>query len=217
MHCYVCDEEITSNNETEEHILLNAIGGKLKSKKLICIGCNSKLGSNIDDKLAEQLNPIGNLLDIKRDRGKPQNVIGTYNNKDIIIEPGGALRLKRAYTEKGDDSYHIEASSVRQARQALEGLKRKHPHIDVDEQIKNAKRNKSYLPSVTISTNFGGQETKRALCKMAVNFYIYNGGNPATVKHLLPFIEGKKEEAEVYYFYPMSEVFYKNERKSFTL
>lgn len=73
MKCYVCDKEITSENETEEHILLNAIGGKLKSKKLICKGCNSDLGNKIDNSLARQLNPIANLLDIKRDRGNPQN------------------------------------------------------------------------------------------------------------------------------------------------
>ncbi|MED4129465.1 HNH endonuclease [Shouchella miscanthi] len=32
MQCYVCDTVLTRENESEEHILLNAIGGKLKSK-----------------------------------------------------------------------------------------------------------------------------------------------------------------------------------------
>jgi len=86
MKCYVCEVEITSENETEEHILLNAIGGKLKSKKLICKSCNSEFGSEIDDTLARQLNPIANLLDIKRDRGNPQNVKGTYNcNRQVKL------------------------------------------------------------------------------------------------------------------------------------
>jgi hypothetical protein len=213
MYCYVCDEEITKENETEEHILLNAIGGKLKSKKLICKGCNSDFGSEIDDSIAKQLNPIANLLDIKRDRGNPRNVKGTYKNKDILIEPGGKLKLARAYTDIDENMFHIQASSERQARQVLKGLKRTYPHINIEEQIKNAERSKSYLPSVTINMNFGGEETSRALCKMAVNFFIYNGGKPEEIKHLLPYIKGSEEEAEVYFYYPKSEVFYKDEKE----
>lgn len=213
MKCYVCEEEISRENETEEHILLNAIGGRLKSKQLICKGCNSDFGSEIDDSLARQLNPIANLLDIKRDRGNPQNVKGTYNNKDILIEPGGKLKLARPYVEKNENMFHIEASSERQAKEVLKGLKRKHPEINIDEQIKNADRNKSYLPSVKINMDFGGEEASRALCKMAVNFFIYHGGKPEEVKHLLPYIKGSAEEAEVYFYYPKSEVFYKGEKE----
>lgn len=40
---------------SEEHIIPNAIGGKLKSKELICKKCNSKLGHSMDKELAEQL------------------------------------------------------------------------------------------------------------------------------------------------------------------
>lgn len=217
MKCYVCDEEITKDNETEEHILLNAIGGKLKSKQLICKGCNSGFGSKIDDALARQLNPIANLLDIKRDRGKPQNVKGTYNNKDILIEPGGKLKLARGYLEKNENKFHIEASSERQAKEVLRGLKRNHPEINIDELIKNAERTKSYLPSVKINMDFGGEEASRALCKMAVNFFIYHGGEPEEVKHLLPYIKGIEEEAEVYFYYPKSEPFYKGEEVLHTL
>lgn len=212
MNCYVCDEVLIKENETEEHILLNAIGGKLKSKKLICKSCNSAFGSEIDDSLAKQLNPIANLLDVKRDRGKPQNVIATYNNKDILIEPGGKLKLARAYTEKNENMFHIEASSERQARQVLEGLKRKFPDINIDEQIKSANKSKSDLPSVKIKMNFGGEIVCRAICKMAVNFFVYKKGNPQDIKHLLSYIKGSEEEGEVYFYYPKSEVFYKGEK-----
>ncbi|MCY8489352.1 HNH endonuclease [Bacillus atrophaeus] len=213
MKCYVCDTDLTEENVTDEHILLNAIGGRLRSKRLICRGCNSDFGSRIDDKLSQQLQPIATLLDVKRHRGEPPNVKGTNKNKDILIEPGGKLKLARAYTEKNDNMFHIEASSERQVREVLKGLKRKHPHINIDEQIKNAKRSKSYSPSVTINMNFGGEETSRAICKMAVNFFIYNGGKPKEIKHLLPYIKGSEEEAEVYFYYPKSEVFYKDEKE----
>ena len=34
--CYICCEELTKDNDSVEHIIPNAIGGKLKSKELIC-------------------------------------------------------------------------------------------------------------------------------------------------------------------------------------
>lgn len=83
MNCYVCDVELIKENETEEHIILNAIGGKLKSKKLICKVCNSNFGGRIDDSLAKQLNPIANLLNIKRERGKPQNETVKCGERDF--------------------------------------------------------------------------------------------------------------------------------------
>ncbi|MCM2535160.1 HNH endonuclease [Neobacillus pocheonensis] len=212
MKCYVCENYLTKENETEEHILLNAIGGKLKSRALLCKDCNSKFGSKIDDKLAQQLNPIVNLLNVKRDRGKPQNIKGKYGNRDIIIEPNGNMKLARTYIDKGEKLAHIEASSLREATKALEGLKRAYPHLNIEEAIKNAKRSKDYLPYVTVNMNFGGKEIKQSICKMAVNFYIFQGGDPKIIKHLLPFIEGKKEDEEVYYFYPRSEVFYKGDK-----
>ncbi|MFB4472749.1 HNH endonuclease [Virgibacillus sp. SK37] len=212
MNCYVCNSELTKENETEEHIILNAIGGKLKSRSLICKDCNSKFGSRVDNKLAEQLNPICNLLDVKRDRGKPQNVKATYKNKEILIEPGGKMKLARAYTHEDGKVVHIESATEGQAVKALRGLKRKYPSLNTEELLENAKRKKEYLDSVSISMNFGGKETTRAICKMAVNFFIFNGGDPKYIKQLLPFILGIEEEAEVYFFYPRSELFYKNEK-----
>ena len=50
--CYVCGVELTEDNKTEEHII-NAIGGVLKSKNLICKQCNSDFGDEIDSFLAK--------------------------------------------------------------------------------------------------------------------------------------------------------------------
>lgn len=69
--CYVCDDILNSENETVEHIVLNAIGGKLKSRRLICRDCNSKFGSKIDTELAKQLSSFCTLLNIQRESGTP--------------------------------------------------------------------------------------------------------------------------------------------------
>lgn len=215
MNCYVCDTELSKENETEEHILLNAIGGRLKSKKLICKDCNSTFGSNIDDKLAEQLNPIANLLDVKRDRGKPPNIKGKSENKEILIEPGGKMKLARAYYDKVDNQINIEAPNIKAVTNLLKGLKRNYPNINIDELLEKGEKRKEFLSAVSINLGFGGQETNRAICKMAINYYILNNGDTANIKHLLSYVNGQENEAEVYYFYPRSEVFYKGEKDVF--
>ncbi|MGE1103417.1 HNH endonuclease [Peribacillus simplex] len=215
MHCYVCANELTKENETKEHIILNALGGKLKSKKLICRSCNSKFGSQIDDKLSNQLGPIATLLNVKRDSGKPQNVKGKQGTRDILMEPGGKMKLSRAYHEIDGNVFHIEAPSINEAKKVLLGLKKKFPQIDIDKAMEEAESKSDNKIKATFNIYFGGIDIARAYCKMAVNFYIHHGGSSNDIQHLLPFIEGKQEEADVYYFYPKTEVFYKGEEEIF--
>ena len=43
--CYICENEITKENKYKEHIIPNAIGGKLKSGDLICSNCSAHFDS----------------------------------------------------------------------------------------------------------------------------------------------------------------------------
>lgn len=213
MNCYVCENQLVDENETEEHIILNAIGGKLKSKRLICRECNSKFGSQIDAKLAHQLKAISTLLNVKRDNGHPQNVRAKQGSKEVLIEPGGKVKLSRPHHEIEDEILHIEAPSIISAKKMLSGMKRKFPHIDIDKELNNAEIKKGKPVETTFSMDFGGKDTERAFCKMAVNFFIYSGGASKEVQHLFPFIKGEEEDAEVYYLYPRTEIFQKGKEE----
>ena len=78
--CFMCGDELTEENSSDEHILLNALGGHIHSKKLICKNCNSALGSTSDDELAKELNFFASFLDVPRQRGKNQ-IIKTLDEK----------------------------------------------------------------------------------------------------------------------------------------
>ena len=65
MNCYVCSAELDGKNKTEEHIILNSCGGKLKSSSLICKTCNSLLGERYDATLASQLNFYSNMFNVE--------------------------------------------------------------------------------------------------------------------------------------------------------
>lgn len=67
-HCFACTE---SRSLTVEHIIPQAIGGRLKVK-LYCKVCNEAFGNGIDDEISKQFGWIGTLLNIKRERSKAQ-------------------------------------------------------------------------------------------------------------------------------------------------
>lgn len=63
-YCYICGDEITDKNCTDEHIILNALGGHLHSYTVICKGCNTKMGETADAKLAEDLSFYTDFLGV---------------------------------------------------------------------------------------------------------------------------------------------------------
>lgn len=219
--CYICESTITKENETEEHIILNSLGGKLKSKTLICRNCNSKLGNEIDSELSDMLNPIANLLNIDRDRGRAQafKVYDSVNGETYNILPGGKPERSKPVIDEeinnGRGQVRITARSYKEARHILKGYKKKYKDFtkDIDDVIKEGSRNKTYITQpINIDLCVGNNNIYKAICKMAINFYIYVGGNSKYIKHLIPYILGENNEDNyTRVYYKNSEIVLKNE------
>ena len=56
--CALCGCEITDRNDSEEHVIPQAIGGKLSVWGFICKDCNGRTGWGWDSVLSKQLNPL---------------------------------------------------------------------------------------------------------------------------------------------------------------
>lgn len=219
--CYLCGQEITKLNQSEEHILLNSIGGKLKSRKLLCKSCNSNFGDKIDDELSSQLNFISNMLDIKRDRGSAPKIEGISNatGEKWNMLSGGKPELNKpsiVVEECNDSQKNIQviARSKREARQILQGLSKKYPEIDAESILSNIKIEKKYInDSIHMNTQLGGVKFCRAICKMAINYYMYIGGKRENISHLIPYIKGEMEDQVVCFFYNNDISIEKNENE----
>ena len=72
MNCLICNETLTEANASDEHIILNSLGGHLHSKTLLCKKCNNKFGKEADAALADTLKFAASQLDVKRYRGENQ-------------------------------------------------------------------------------------------------------------------------------------------------
>ena len=203
-YCYICGCLLDNNNRTEEHIIPNALGGRLKSKNLICKQCNSAFGVIIDSELAKQFNFVANMLNIKRDRGAPQpfDAVDCRDGTVYSLEPGGVPVLKYPVIKKqlkeNTVRFSIRAGNAKQWHSVAKGLKRNYPEIDENKIFAGCKIERKYLDNeITFKAELGGSEVFRSLCKSAVSFYLYNNGVLANVSHLIPYITGQIDDKRI--------------------
>ncbi|MDM8552941.1 HNH endonuclease, partial [Desulfobacterales bacterium HSG2] len=67
--CILCPKEL--ENESPEHIILNAFGGRKDTNCVLCTECNIRLGNDVDKPFAENFALFLNLAYIKS--GKNEN------------------------------------------------------------------------------------------------------------------------------------------------
>lgn len=89
--CFACKE---SKVLTKEHIIPQALGGRLKAK-LYCKECNENFGKDIDAEITNNFGKIATLLKIKRERGNLQPFeVEDINNEINLVFDGEAFRRK---------------------------------------------------------------------------------------------------------------------------
>ena len=201
--CYICEKPLEGDNASLEHIVLNGIGGKLRSRTLLCKTCNGELGHKSDVALSESLSFYTDMLQVKKDRDNGHNQVMTdEEGHEIIVEDaGGKLKLRRSYFEKEilDDEkrYHITAKNEKELKDYLEGqVKAKEiTQAQMDEVMAKAKM-KPHRPRLTIRTVIP-QEAFPNIVRSAVNYYIENTRRYDDVKHLIPYIKGERNCQEI--------------------
>lgn len=208
MTCALCLKPIDEANDSREHIVPNAIGGRLKVSGILCSSCNSKSGQFWDNELAAQLNPFALLVSIVRDRGEsPSQVLTTVSGKKFLYRADGTLapakpEYRATPTESGATKISITARSIEEARVMLKGTKRKHPLLDVEQALLSAKVDNSYLDEfVDIPSNFGGPLAGRSLVKSALCLAVANGVAPLACDAARRYLLDEQGEPCLGYFY----------------
>jgi hypothetical protein len=211
--CYACEIPLTRENISREHIIQNSVGGRLKLP-ILCKSCNAEFGSQADAALACALNPLANLLNIKRDVGQPQPIEGTLTTGErVLIKPDGKVYLRDTKHEiltadNDQKQLHVNGPDMSAIKKRLIGLKRKQfPNLDIDTALAGFKTSPRPLDEwLTSSFDFGDPITFQAVTKAAIGFYISNGGDRCQIAHILPFIKSGTGAPPVEFFYPDSPV-----------
>lgn len=215
MICYMSNEVLTKENMSLEHIIPNALGGKLKSFHLINKKWNDIFGKNIDRELAKQM-PLSTLLNVKRDRGNngelraaTKDGIGYLVNKKLqgkrqFIKPK-TIKLPNG----GEKIEFIEG----QEEQILKSIKKKNPKVDINELRKMITWNdkdKGKEQLVFFDNHLSliqGPEAFKTICKIACNYYVFGTNETTQIQGVLPFLKGTdKGWGTLKYFYSSNKI-----------
>lgn len=221
-YCYICDNELTEENQSDEHIILNAIGGHLHSHIVLCKKCNSELGEKADSKLAEDLSFYTDMLQVRKNRQNHHNQI--MKDKDgheiVVKDTGKHLELLKPCIKMENVGKDIHVNIIARNTKELSGLLRKLvkegtlSQEDADKISSKAKIKEH--KSVLIKHNVISEEAFPSIIKSAVNYYMDSYHDLNTIKHLIPYIKGEKDAREVLFLHLFKDLPYTTNSKEVT-
>lgn len=223
-YCYICDEELTDTNNSDEHIILNSIGGHLHSKQLLCKKCNSKLGDTADAKLAEDLSFYTDMLKVKKVRNNPhkQIMLDDEGHEVVVNEAGAKIELRRPYKnidkEEGLNNIRIQitARNKKELMGILNSIVREGTiHQEEADKLINKAVTIEHRPILHKQISIS-QEAFPSIIKSAVNYYLYKTQDTPRIKHLIPYILGEKGAKEVLYLHHLKELPYDETKEEVT-
>ena len=206
--CALCDVEITKDNNTKEHIIPNAIGGRKKVENFICEDCNKKSGGTWDIALIKQLEPFSLLFDIKRERGEVKpNTFTTAKGEKIMLRANGTMTLgsqsfRQTPIEGGGTQFSGKAQTMSQAKDRLKSMKKKYPDLDIDSISGSLKESSIYCEDeIVFDISFGDHEAGRSLVKSAVAWAFESGIPLEDCDEAIYYLKNPNAEKCFGYFY----------------
>jgi hypothetical protein len=206
--CILCGVSLSKENDSEEHVVINAIGGRYKVSGVLCFSCNKGTGEKWDSALARDLQSLGLLVGVKRDRGAlPSLPVKNLEGEQLLLHADGSMSpAKVTFSERVDESGGVKielvARSSEELRKILKGVKRKHPNFDLDLALSEAEEQFIYSSSpIDLSLDFGGPLSGRSLVKSALCFAVANGVAPRDCDSAKKYLLNHNEEACFGYWY----------------
>ena len=129
------------------------------------------------------------MLNIKRERGNNKPIpVETVNSRKLDLNPDGSMTIAKPEFSKQDlgdkTEYKFKFRSMEELKRNLPGLKRKHPHIDIDELMKYATKIREYSEDpLCISLDFGGHLAGRSVIKSCLALAYESGLNIDDCEH----------------------------------
>lgn len=207
LRCLLCEEVISTEIDSHEHLIPNSIGGRKKVLGFLCVACNSKSGDNWDSALARQMNPLSLFFRINRERGSaPSQKFQTSSGNEWVLNADGSLDLPRPiYNEQMSDKgvkIHISARIMPEAKKMLKGVARKYPQLDIDELIGKAQTESSYSQDpIEFNLSFGGLDAGRSFVKTALALLSTTGTSVRACEHAMRFLKEEESEPCFGYYY----------------
>lgn len=176
--CFGCGEKLTKDNNSEAHVIPNALGGRLAPKKLICRKCNTEFSELADNDLVNAFGAWPTLLNIPRQNGdNPPKTLDTKAGFKVRIEADGkTTRVDPQYEENqvaAGTSLDIGAGNKKTFGQLLKRAHKKYPQFDPVEAEKHAQIISLPISEICAPINFSVGQTFGGVALCIWLFLIY--------------------------------------------
>jgi hypothetical protein len=169
-YCFACKESLEL---TVEHIIPQALGGRLKAK-LYCKTCNETFGREIDNEISKQFGWVGTMLNIKRERGRPQPYeITDLSSGSTLIFDGEDVKRKKpivVITSKDGkklDSADITARSEKELTKICASIQKQY---EMSGEMKTFLERKPGPLDAELEVTIDNDLLRRAISKVAYGF-----------------------------------------------
>lgn len=221
-YCYICGSELTEENQSDEHIILNAIGGHLHSYSILCKKCNNDLGEKADSRLAEDLSFYTDMLKVRKNRQNPhKQIMMDKDGHEVVVKDAGRhleLRKPSIEIQKDGEGTHInvKARNKKEVSGLLRRLVKEGTVSQEDaDKISSKAEIKKHKPVLTKRTVIS-EEAFPSIIKSAVNYYMDSYHDLNTIKQLIPYIKGEKDAKEVLFLHHFKDLPYITNSKEVT-
>lgn len=136
--CILTGVELTEENDSIAHIIPSALGGRLKTKGILCREANNIMDRKADSRLIESFQFYMILLGGSRDRHRAFSSIRATNSKEqsFLLGTDMIKPLSHVYEVMTDGSEHrieIKAISMKQAKDLIRKAKKELALSDAQE------------------------------------------------------------------------------------
>lgn len=206
--CIYCrTEEFEQGRGSEEHAVLSSLGGRKSSRSICCQKCNTDLGNQIDEPLADGLRIISTFLGIITGRGKEAATLksyGTHNDKKFDLLPGGRVQQSKVKIgrqidkENGIVNISVSARNLDEVKNLLEQQLNSFEKSVKDFQFDKITERIEYPEAISGTIDLGLVSQHRSLAKSALT-YLATMISPQRLRSecfsgVIEYILGDKEE-----------------------
>jgi len=175
LKCIYCNQPL-SDNEQKEHIILDSLGGKRQSRKIVCSKHNNEFGNTIDKSLPESI--VFNRCSMEIPKWDPPPkvlAVGTESGDQYIVYAGGRRELlvnvEEELSEKGKEKIKriIVHGSFERSQKIVEGYKKSSKYKAIKLGEVNVTRIREPISPLDLP-DIGGPDQYRLVAKLAFNY-----------------------------------------------
>lgn len=187
-YCALCECEFDDSNNSKEHIIPRALGGRKKVEWFICGSCNNETGEAWDAPLIKMFQYYCLRLDVKtQGKNTPPMPFTTKDGDKMKLFLDGSIKSAAPLVDvsRDEEGYkvHIEANSAKEAKNiannVAKSIAKKHPQIDMpclDDIYSQFNDVPGYVNSaLDLNFSFGDIEKDKSLVKTATAFAVGSG------------------------------------------